>query len=713
MVNEIQNQENTSSFYTGKGNSSKNSESKLKKYGATGTLALLGVVLLISMFFGAKTIIPAQIGNTLREASDVQCANGTIDKEWVFIETLRNGQIPSDTIRKLKEKNVLVGYLDENNTFIESTTGTKIKASGKILDSDNLYDEFQNNINLYGALDYATYSCAAYYYDQSAQEVFSKLGTTRNNYSDENTFNDILNSSISNGSNININSVSLNKKTENSITTYVYEENGTPASSNNLSAESLINSVKNKYSATTKEEATLNTASALNTADTVSKKQRSSLLFLTLMEAIDKMKAGDSDNPQIDDVMTFLTTQSEVSIINPETGEIEILSGSALESPSLYSILTNTKLDPADVKDFSSDRILKTIENKLETKNSQLTNSSINNTVASFDGKRNGTISRFLNSGLTTADSPTINLINNTINSSLINNSANTITGITGGEMLVEGAINVGSMLAAKSGATVGDQSAVLSYNRESSRILALNNKLDAINRSPLDITSKNTFLGKAAFNTFSFFAYGRPLGQTVSADSDNSILSTFGECETLGSINAVGSAHCSEIATFDTSTQYDPYNNQEFQNFINENTYINESGNRVVKENSYLAKFILYSERTAPLGVADSGILYSLKQKKSFIYMIENAALSIELFNNSTPEEKAIATGAAFVNSSNNPYWNQYKYAQRYVSIARTIEILKQYSSDQTAYMNLSGFEGAINPVLAFKNSHNYLANL
>jgi hypothetical protein len=72
---------------------------------------------------------------------------------------------------------------------------------------------------------------------------------------------------------------------------------------------------------------------------------------------------------------------------------------------------------------------------------------------------------------------------------------------------------------------------------------------------------------------------------------------------------------------------------------------------------------------------------------------------------------EKRIATGAAFTNTSSNYDWNTYKYAQRYVSLARATEALKMFTSDATAY-NIPYFEGNENPVIAYINRYSNLAN-
>ena len=72
-----------------------------------------------------------------------------------------------------------------------------------------------------------------------------------------------------------------------------------------------------------------------------------------------------------------------------------------------------------------------------------------------------------------------------------------------------------------------------------------------------------------------------------------------------------------------------------------------------------------------------------------------------------SSDEDKEVATGKVFVNSSSNPNWETYKYAQRYVSLARATDALRQYDGGDTAYNNLKYFEGDENPVVAFINEY------
>ena len=610
-----------------------------------------------------------------------------------------------------------------------------LKIDDKIVTASSFVDEVSENVELYNAFTNATYGRAAYYYDEAAEKVFKKIGTSRNNYTSDASFDEVMDNKIGSGSDINVNSVSLVKKTRINEETgeeevyYDYEENGVSANSNSP-AGVFIDNVREKNPARNATESALYSADALKVADTISKEERSSLFFVTFMENISKMKAGDGNKSKINEAMNFLYETAETEVLDVNTGEIVKASGTALESPSLYAVLAGTELNTEEVENYSSDRILKTIENKLGTNNSGET---IAETVAS-SLKKKGTIGRFISSGIERASAALLKTVEPTVSSSLMDNSYQTIKGVDAGEMLVEGAVNVGKELAKASGASAGDKNAAVLYANLSSKVIAMDAAVDRMNRSPFDITSKNTFLGSIIYNfainmKFSknktvLSSFSTVVGSTKRAvssllptayadDETSTYLTAFGDCETYGTIGAVGSAHCSEIATFDTSTLNNPFSDPGFIEFVNNNTTLNSAGERTINKGSLLAKYIIYNnERETPLGVVDGGIIMSLKSGSSSINFITNILAMIKAFLGTNETERRIASGAAFVNSSSNPDWQVYKYAQRYVSLARATSALKEHSSDSTAYNNLRFFEGSENPVMAFLDDYYTVAN-
>ena len=695
--------------------------------------AMIAVALIL---FGGGNLIPAAISDRLIEETDVQYADATESKFLAFQNALYATDIPADqnaipdnTVARLKNGGVLVGY-EANDEFIEDNKGghtLALKYKDKIISAENFVNYVHSDAKFYEIFNNATYSRAAYYYDESAKAVFKRIGTSRNNYDATSEYADVMSKLVGEGNNVDVNNVVLVEvKDEDGNTHLEYRTVGENAKVKE--AEDFIEAVRVKNPAATKTESALNSADAINVADTVAKEQRSSSFFLAFIENISKMKAGDGNTSKINEAMNMIYETSESNVVDVNTGEVVTVKGSMLESPSLYAMLSGEKINPKAVENYSSDRILKTVQNKVEAK---ADNGTLSGTVSSTTSKIRSSIGRFINSGGEVADSDTLSAVAPTVTSSLIDNSYSTVKGIAGGELLVEGAVNVGRMLAYQSGATTGDDGAVKSYARVQNSILALDAKVDRMNRSPFDITSKNTFLGSivykvammgrkkgtifnslASFSKLTMNSIAAILPATYADDENTMYLTNFGECETLNNIGAVGSAGCSVVATFDTSTLNNPFQDAGFISFMNENTTL-ENGVRKIKDGSTLAQFILYNdERITPNGVMDGGILNSLMSGSNKIPFISNIITMIKIFLGASEGEKRIASGAAFVNSDSNGDWETYKYAQRYVSLARATAALRQYDGDTTAYTNMKYFEGAENPVVAFINEHNNVAN-
>ncbi len=661
------------------------------------------IVIVFAVLFGSGNLIPSAISERLIEQTDVQYADAVQSKILVFQQALKTGDVPKNTAKRLSELGVEIKNGDN---------GFYLEYNNKTVAADDFYNAVNSDASLYNAFNQATYGRAAYYYDGAAQKVFKNLGISRNNYTAETDFDETMTKILGNGSNINVNSVTLVKRTTTedgkTKTYYEYVETGQNATSNG-EANNFVNAVRQKNLAKSSEVASLYSAEALNIADTISKEQRSAKFFVAFMENISKMKAGEGSDSKITEVMSYLNRETENSVVDIDTGEIVTVKGSPLESPSLYAVLSGEKIDTSKVRNYASDRVLKAVENKIGSK----AGADIIDSAATSVGTRvNGTISRY-SDGSNVAAGEELDVVTPIIDSSLINNSFETINGIAAGELLVEGAVNVGKELAKASGATAGSAEAVNSYARLTSQVLAMDAEVDRMNRSPFDVTSKNTFLGSIVYKlaisisgsqifsgvrTFlkaTSLAIGDLLPVSYADDGSDNYLGTFGDCTTLNKIGAVGSANCAEIATFDTTTLEGIFSDAGFIDFINQNTTLGTDGTRTIKKNSILDNFVKYNNgRVSPLGTMDSGILGSIIGGASNIQFIQSAATIISNLFSASDSDKRVATGEAFVNSGSNSDWQTYKYAQRYVSLARATEALRQYSGDETAYSNLLYFE-------------------
>lgn len=694
----------------------------IKKHKSIGAITLITLMLLVLMLlFSFGNLVPAAILDRLIEATDVQYADATESKFLVFQQALASGDVPENTVKRLETNGIKVN-------------GNTLEYENETITAENFINKIHSDAKFYNAFNNSTYGRAAYYYDESAERVFNKIGTSRNNYTATSDFDNVMDKLMGKGSNVNVANVGLfeEEDEETGEKRIRYEVVGNASSKSG--AEGFVNSVAESTLAGDGLTATLYATDALNTADTVSKEQKSSIFFMALMENISKMKAGEGNSAKINEAMNFLYDEHESSVVDVNTGEIVTSKGSALDSPSLYAILAGTQINGSEVENYASDRVLKTIENKVGV--GAVGNEVKDGNIASTDTKIRGMIGRLLEVLGVQADPETLSSITPTIENSMVDNSFEDTKGIYAGELLVEGAVNVGKELAKASGAAAGDANAIKEYARLNDTILALDAEADRINRSPFDITSKNTFLGSIIYklgvsvasskfggvlNTMSS-TIGNVVGAAIDVfspashaeDEGTLYLTNFGNCETIQLIGGEGSVGCSEDATFDTSTLNNPYGDPGFIAFVEANTTINESGQRVVKNDSLLKDYIIYNnERITPIGVMDGGILESLLSGSIKIPFISNIISMIKAWLGASDEEKAIASGKAFVDSSLNGDWNTYKYAQRYTSLARAADSLRQYDGGETAYNNLKYFEGAENPVIAFiKDYYNEIAN-
>ncbi len=711
--------------------------------GATGFIVLLVVIAVV--FFGAGNLVPAAIQQRLLEETDAQYADMTESKEVVVQQALRDGEIPDDTAENLKQNGYTVGYMGEDGEFVEDNkAGQELSLyhDGEVISADEFGTAVDTDAGLYAAVRSATYDRAAGYYDESAGEVFTELGTERNNFTADDDFEAVMQEKMGSGSTIDINSAGMttkqttrkNEKGEDEIVEEEVPEMSGSSAGSGGDVAAFIDQVTEKNPAATQDESAVKAADTLKVADAVSQEQRSSLFYALFMENISKMKAGDGSESKLHDMMNFLTEEQESEVVNVKTGEVETVSGAPLESQSLAALLAGSRADKEEVENYSEERVIKTIRNKA-TSASEFTPSK--ETVASVDGesKVKGAIGTWIKSRAATASKEVMQSVEPTVRSSLADNDYKSIKGLSAGEFLAEGAVNLGRKLAQTSGATSGDGEAVVEYARLNQAVLAMDAKADRLTLSPLDITSKNTFLGSIMYNLAMVHVkypevrniatvirrFGSVLSSAITgllpaslaANSDEGYMTDYGSCETIGGIGAVATAGCSQIAVFDPSTLNDPFNDPNFASFVEENTKLDESGTRTVEPESDLAHFILYNvARKTPVGVGDAGILDSLDEERkpsgfwgflNKIPFVSDLLGAIQKFIFGSDDDKRIASGEKYVDSGSNADWDSVKYAQRYAALARATAMLQQHSSDATAYSHIKYFEGRGNPVLAF----------
>lgn len=685
---------------------------KVRAIAAGGFITvILGIAL---VFFLSGNLIPSAITERLIEETDVQYADAVESKLMVFQQAMYEGDVPSNTAARLEEAGIEV---------VQDGGETTLVYKGETITAGDFVTAVKGDAYLYGAFNDATYSRAAYWYDDAAMKTIQQIGTNRNNFTADSDFEEVMSRLVGEGSNVNVENV---KKVRRHVKDNIYEiveERLAGGKSQSGEAVNLVVGVGSVNTASDSTTATLNAADSLNKADIMAKEQKSAIFFLAMMENISKMKAGDGNESKINETMNYMFEPQTTEVVDIETGEVITVEGSMMESPSLYAVLADEKVDVDAVKNYAGDRVLKTVENQI---GSNASSGTLSGTIVSESNKIKGSIGRYIPLGqdeeaMTEALLPVVD----TLDESLVNNGFSELKGISGGEMIVVGAEVVGGRLARASGATTGDAEAIKAYARVTNTILALDAQVDRNRRSPFDITSRNTFLGSIVYKmavvsaknglmssggvmgvlrSFAQLAgksFGSLIGVARADDEENSIMTTFGNCNTVGGIGGEGTSECVASMTFDPST-LDAFNDPGFIAFSEENTEL-VNGVRKIKKNSDLWNFVVHNgEKLTAAGVMDGGIIQDLVTRGISIPFISDIAMMVVTAFGAPEEYKMIASGEMFNNSTANPEWETYKYAQRYMSAARATENLRAYDGDATSYTNIKYFEGPESPVIA-----------
>lgn len=677
---------------------------KGKMKGKLGSVAACGfilvVVIVIAVVVGAGNLMPAAIHERLVEETDTQYADGQMSKVVVLQELFKTGNVPSDVAENLKESQYIVGYEgsgeedEDGDGFIEANKHPQadedcaengacaqlsVKHGDEIIHANEILNKFNNDVEFYRAVNNATYGRAAFYYDDAANDVFEKLGLVvsndgtialvddddtydvaevmglnRNEYTADDTDIDQFNSKVDKimgkGSEMNVsNGYATNEKDdEGNITNFTTSSSGNASASGG--AAGFIQQVADNNHAGSELAATINAADQLKDAEQVTRQYRSAQLYTLLQQPVSKMKAGDGTEAPIHPAMQLYFKREKSRTVNIDTGEVTETYGSPLESPSMMSVLAGKKVNNNDVKSYSMERVNNLTRNawqqaygntlQVAADGSVGGYTPIDDTLISTGEETSGKITKFEINTQAAPDGEILNKSLPLIEDSMEKNTFSEMKGKTLGEEIVNGAVYLGTLMSKESGGSAGTGAAVEAYMKVNNEIVAMDHEVDRMERSPLDITSKNTFLGSIMYNVAMMSAQNEEMQSLLSgvdtvmgmvgkavmalvpqgmADENTTMnyLTGYGNCEDENHIGAVASADCVEIMTFDTST-WNAYDNQEFNDYVEANTSYNAATKtRTINPDSELANYIKYSpKRSTPTGTKDGAILDELREK-------------------------------------------------------------------------------------------------
>ena len=760
-------QSNFRNFVQGRNNTQKDKKSKgnfFKKIGPIG--AITGILFGGGLFFYAtQSMLAPHLSALYTQATDLQYTSYNMRNTRIMSYMIDGGsQIKISNFTKkytfftpylqgrLTKNGIEVGHLNSDGVFEDGQAllggKTVLKYGDKIIDANHFQDEFASNANFRDAYYNAKRGRIAGFFDKSSESYYKKKGATRDIFDeykstgDEETDMENFKETVSDrvvGSDGSINTVHTEKDEETGEDSI--RENGEDISTRNVDgatpetkARAMVNNIAGKVSAVG-----VPVCSALRIANiaavAVSSYQiyQSMAYFLSFMEPVSKMMAGEGDASGINETLNFMTQQttSNISYVGDDgQTTTKTLTGSMLESSGSKLIMGNTVSSESAVQPFSFDNITKaatriaismgattTVCSGIQAASaivSLASNAIPGGKLATFViGAIAQTVGGIVITGIVAA---IVNAIVPYVAKIFASNVFETYTGIPAGELFSQGAAAANFSLASQSSAYMpSSEDAIKTQNKHTSRAIAQEAEVDRLHRSPLDTSSPNTFLG-SIMAKFSYSSFSNPLTNGLAnvahvvGNSTRSLLSTasattedanleidyttqYSECNNLK--GTMCDIYGYPIPSSDYSTIDIKPDDPTYQAVVSPN--LDENGD--IKDNSELAKFVNFCvNRESPWGVTDANILNALQTDGGII--VNNLPIINDIIDIVNAVEDVAnqkwATGENCINSSDNPRWDsEFKYYQRYIEDMRIIYGMDDPQSSET------------NPVIAYQERY------
>ena len=589
------------------------------------------------------------------------------------------------------------------------------------------------------------YGRASGFYDKTAGKIYQKLGLSRNifkNYKEtgdveadnENyketrkaVFDGETDSSVNTAEDRVVTDEDGNEHIERVATGEDADVRNVAGDTANAKARSYIADISGKVGGVANTGCAILKAGSLISVAVASYELYSSINYaMNSMEPISKMMDGKGSESGINETLTFFSEPKTTTTTDLDTGEEITETGSPLEAEGNRVILGNVAPNQKKSGRYSLERLLTaTIGAAGFTGATFRSCNMVRATTAIVSLIALATpggglirsavgllIDAAISIGAEVAITGVLAFMIPHVAQALFTNAFEGTSGIPAGEMVVRGMSAANTRVGRSgSGQSPSSAEAVLAYNQANQEVIAEEAAKDRENRSPFDLTSKNTFLGSLAqkfmalnystnvsglINTFSSIVKNS-LPKTLASGENETYMTTFGEnCPNLEDIGAKGDIYCNPITTTDLSTvTIDTKEDKAYQEVISPNIETNEEGKEKVKDGSELAKYIMFcTERDSPFGVQDANIANALET--SFGTVVDNLPFIgdvVDLVNSIEAEGgSGWVDGSWCVNSTKNERWDtEMKYYQRYIEDNRI----------------LARETGAEDPVAIFKDAY------
>ena len=248
-------------------------------------------------------------------------------------------------------------------------------------------------------------------------------------------------------------------------------------------------------------------------------------------------------------------------------------------------------------------------------------------------------------------------------------------------------------------GGSAASKTSLAAYYRVKEAVLADEADIERRNRSPLDLTSRYTFLGSIVYNLIPL-ATSSTLGDIVknlgglatgsvttllpsaSAIAETNLASSLGSCPVIESTGAVCDARGNRIDIDDPELASLSTEDLRAKLLAADPTAFkgqDAAGRDIINPDSITGKTAaILNQRVATLGVADASAANRLVQQPSTIIanlpLVGDVAQIITAMGEA--ENIAWISGSAGVDSPDNPLWEKVRYAQEYIKRERWAEV-------------------------------------
>ncbi len=746
----------TDSFRFNRTSKSEKKKGWFRRFGPLG--------LIISIIFGGgfmltgfQSTLGPQLSSLITEATDIQYPSYNLRNQRLFKYLMDGGdqiKISNFTKRytnfspwlkkRLGKNGIEVGKIDGSGHFVETsglaTHNTVLRYNGEIITANDFQTKFAQDAGFRNSYYKSKRGRVAGFFDNVADKFYLKRGQTRDIFDqfksstdpEENrsNFEDIINDHVT-GTDTKVNSGGkrLNEETGEEEKFH----NGEDIDSTKVAgdtpeakARSFVNNIAGKVEVgTTVACSALQVANVASVAAMAYEIQQSAAYFLSFMEPVSKMMAGDDQEGAINETLNYLTrsTTNEISYVDKNgVQQTKTVTGSAMESNGAKLVMSNTAITTEDTDPFNINGISRaatavalTTGASQTTCNAALAAGAIVSLATS--AAPGGTLAKVIigvvaqtvgGLAITGIVSLIVSAIMPKLTKMFISNVFESRTGIEAGEYLFGGAANSNFSLAQHGSAAMPSSKAnVARMNYENSIAIAQEAEIDRLTSSPLDASNPHTFMGSIMrkVNSFAYATSFQNVFASLVNTTTNSVrevlpgasaavdtLSYTGitqECDNLK--GTVCDVYGNPIVAVDLSTVDITPDDPTYERIISYN--LDSEGE--IKDDSELAKFITYCvDRESPWGVTDANILNSLQSGNVVVNSIPILNDVFDIFNALENTENAgWATGETCVNSESNARWQaELKYYQRYVEDMRILGTM----SDEND-----------NPVLAFEDRY------